>query len=56
MGQSRLSDLALLSVEREVLDKINFDNVIDQFATAKARKIDLQKLFRLLTSDRVVAY
>jgi len=40
MGQDRLSDLALLSVERETLEKIDFDNVIDQFATIKSRKIN----------------
>ena len=38
MGQDRISDLALLSLEREVLDKINLDDVISQFAVAKARK------------------
>jgi hypothetical protein len=41
MGQARLSNLALLSIERETLEKINFDNVIDQFATAKSRKMNL---------------
>ena len=41
MGQDRLSNLALLSVERETLNTINFDNVIDQFASVKARKINL---------------
>lgn len=41
MGQERLSDLALLSIERENFEKINFDDVIDQFATVKSRKIYL---------------
>ena len=41
MGQARLSNLALLSIERETLEKINFDNVIDQFVTAKSRKMNL---------------
>jgi hypothetical protein len=41
MGQNRISDLALLSVERETLEKTNFDYVIDQFATVKSRKINL---------------
>ena len=41
MGQDRLSDLALLSVERETLEKTDFDDVIDQFATVKSRKINL---------------
>jgi hypothetical protein len=39
MGQDRLSDLALMSVEREVLEKIYFDDVISQFAAEKARII-----------------
>ena len=41
MGQDRLSDLALLSIERETLENINFDNVIDEFATVKSRRINL---------------
>ena len=41
MGQDRLSDLALLSVERETLEKTYFDCVIDQFVTVKSRKINL---------------
>ncbi|KAG1687021.1 Zinc finger MYM-type protein 1 [Nymphon striatum] len=41
MGQDRLSDLALLSVERETLESTNFNDVIDQFAAVKSRKINL---------------
>jgi hypothetical protein len=41
MGQDRLCSLALLSVERETLEKIDFDDVIDQFSAVKARKINL---------------
>lgn len=41
MAQERLSALALLSVEREVTDCIDFEEVIDKFAAAKARKISL---------------
>ena len=41
MGQNRLTDLALLSVEREMLENINFDAIIDKFAATKARKINL---------------
>lgn len=39
MGQDRLSDLALLSVEREQTEKTNFDVIIQQFASSKARKV-----------------
>ncbi len=41
MGQDRLSELALLSIEKETLENINFDNVIDEFATVKSRRINL---------------
>ena len=41
MGQERLTDLVILSIERETLENTNFDIVIDQFASAKARKITL---------------
>lgn len=41
MGQDRLCSLALLSVERETLEKIDFDDVIDQFSTVRTRKINL---------------
>jgi hypothetical protein len=41
MGQQRLCDLALLSIERETTELTNFDEIIDLFASAKARKICL---------------
>ena len=41
MGQDRFSNLALLSIERETLECINFDEVIDTFASAKVRRIYL---------------
>ncbi|XP_076330877.1 uncharacterized protein LOC143236476 [Tachypleus tridentatus] len=40
-GQERLSALAFLSVEREVTDSIKFEELIDKFAAAKARRISL---------------
>ena len=36
MGQERLCDLALLSVEREQTGKTDFENIIDKFASMKA--------------------
>ena len=36
MGHVRLSDLALLSTERETLEHINIEHVFDQFAAIKA--------------------
>ena len=41
MGQDHLSDLALLSIERNEMEKCDFDQVIDKFATVKSRKINL---------------
>ena len=41
MGQDRLCDLALLSIEKETVEKIDFDAIIDKFAGMKARKINL---------------
>jgi hAT family C-terminal dimerisation region len=37
----RWSDLALLSIEKELVETINFDDVIDNFASAKSRKVVL---------------
>jgi len=45
MGQERLSNLALLSIERENVENINFDDVIDQCATVKSRKMYLWDFF-----------
>ncbi|XP_055869091.1 uncharacterized protein LOC129923188 [Biomphalaria glabrata] len=41
MGQERLSDLALLSIEKELVETINFDDVIDNLASARSRKVVL---------------
>ena len=38
MGQSRLSDLAILSIESDMVKDIDFDDVIDRFAALKTRK------------------
>ena len=41
MGQDRFSNLALLSIERETLECINFDEVSDTFSSGKVRRIHL---------------
>ena len=41
MGQDRFSNLALLSIERETVECINFNEVIDTFSSAKVRRIHL---------------
>ena len=38
MSDRRLSGLELLSVENDVLDSGSFEDIIEQFAAAKARK------------------
>ena len=42
MSQQRLNGLTLLSIEKEMLNEINYDNLIDNFATQKARKINFK--------------
>ena len=36
MGQERLSSLAIVSIENEVADTLDFDDVISEFATQKS--------------------
>ena len=39
MSESRLSNLAILSIERSLASTISFDKVISNFAAVKARKL-----------------
>ncbi len=41
MGQLRLSSLAILSIEKDIADKVDFNKIIDKFAVAKSRKVQL---------------
>ena len=38
MSQIRLTSIATLSIERDITDNTNFDDVINDFATLKARR------------------
>ena len=38
MSSLRMRNLAIWSIERQLTDEIDFDNVIDNFANRKARK------------------
>jgi len=38
MSQQRLNRLVLLSIEKDMLNEINHDNLIDNFASQKAKK------------------
>jgi len=42
MSDARLSDLAVLSTERELAEILNFHHVIKDFASRKARKVHMQ--------------
>jgi len=41
MSQTRLTDLAVLAIDRELADGLNFDSVVSNFAERKARKVCL---------------
>ena len=42
MSQERLSGLAILSIEKEMLKELKYKNLISNFASQKARKIDFK--------------
>ena len=42
MSQQRQNKLMLLSIEKEMLNEINYDNLIDNFASQKAQKINFK--------------
>ena len=41
MGQDRLTDLTLLSIEKEETEKGDFGDLIERFAQTKARRVPL---------------
>lgn len=42
MNDDRLSDLSIISIEKEVAETISYDEIIDEFANMKARKKQLK--------------
>ena len=42
MSQERLSELAILSIEKEMLGEVKYKNLISNFASQKAIKIDFK--------------
>ena len=42
MSQERLSGLVILLIEKEMLEEDEYKNLISQFASQKARKIDFK--------------
>lgn len=41
MSDMRLRNLAILSIERGTMEKINFEDIVRDFATAKVRKVNV---------------
>ena len=42
MSQERLDELAPLSIEKDMLNKINYDNLINDFASEKVWKFNFK--------------
>ena len=42
MSQERLSELVILSIKKEMLEELEYKNLISQFASQKERKIDFK--------------
>ena len=42
MSQERLSGLTILPIEKEMLEEIKYKNLISNFASQKARKINFK--------------
>lgn len=45
MVQERLSDLAIISIKRDLCENIDYNNIIEKFAEIKARKINFYYIF-----------
>ena len=55
MDDSRLSSLALLSVENACVRSLDYNGIIDAFATAKARKTNF-KIYKNIIDVTTAAY
>ena len=42
MGQERLTSLSIVSTEYDVASSLNYDSIIDDFASSKAHKVYVQ--------------
>lgn len=40
LNQEKTTNLAIISIEREIVDEMNFNDIIDTFADLKSRKIN----------------
>ena len=43
MSQERLDDLVLMAIENELLEKVDYDSLIDDFASKHVRRMILLK-------------
>ena len=41
VGDARLSSLAVMTLEKDIMDSLQADDIIDKFALKKARRINL---------------
>ena len=41
MSHDRLSNLAVMSIEHDILRELDFNDIIDEFASRKARKVSI---------------
>lgn len=41
MGQQRLSDLSILSIEHDIVERLSFDEIINNFSISKCRKVKI---------------
>jgi len=44
MSQNRLRNMGVISIERELVTKINFEDVIYEFATKKTQKVKFRNV------------
>ena len=44
MVSVRLNNLAIINIESDILRELDFDDLIDDFASRKARKVSLSEI------------
>ena len=53
MGQDRVTDLLIISIEEDLAKKVSYDGVIDILVARKARKINLLASYSLFSKSLV---
>ena len=49
-----MRNLAILSIEQQLTDEINFDIAIEEFANKKARKVTVKKILVFISEIKMV--